>query len=129
MHPVLSAMSRNKTGPLLIVVQIGITYAILSNALFLIQQRIALSQRPSGADEENIFVIDNLWTSLPSDLSSRLQTDLVLLRSLPGAVDAYESASYPLSNDGFAQPYYLEPDQQHETAVSSFYFADEHTIH
>ena len=129
LHPIISAMRRNKTGALLIAIQMGVTYAILCNALFLIRQRTALSQRPTGTDEENILVIDNLWASAHSDLPSRSQTDVVLLRSLPGVVDAFVSASYPLSNDGFSQPYYLQPTQQHATATSAFYFGDEHAIH
>ncbi len=51
LHPILSAMRRNKVGAILIGVQMAITLAILCNALFIIEQRLALSKRPTGTDE------------------------------------------------------------------------------
>ena len=57
-RPIISAMRRNKVGAILIAVQMAITLAILCNALFIIQQRIALSKRPSGADEANVVVLE-----------------------------------------------------------------------
>src|SRR6266851_1590631 len=98
--PILSAMRRNKVGATLIVVQMAVTLSILCNGLFIIQQRLALSQRPTGTDEANIFAIVNVWVDDPKDLPARLQTDLAMLRSLPGVADAYASNSYPLSNGG-----------------------------
>ena len=80
--PIISAMRRNKVGAVLIAVQMAITLAILCNALFLIQQRVALSQRPTGADEANVVVIENQWVGNPPDLSARQQGDLAALRSL-----------------------------------------------
>ena len=75
LRPILSAMRRNKVGAILIGVQMAITLAILCNALFIIEQRVALSTRPTGTDESNIFVInkiapdiglkDIIWGTLP----------------------------------------------------------------
>ena len=44
LRPILSAMRRNKVGAILIGVQMAITLAILCNALFIIEQRIALAK-------------------------------------------------------------------------------------
>ena len=41
------SMRRNKIGAVLIAVQMAVTLAILCNALFIIQQRLAASQRPT----------------------------------------------------------------------------------
>src|ERR1700675_1848194 len=127
-RPILSAMSRNKVGAILIAVQIAITLAILCNALFIIQQRLASSKRPSGADEANVFVIGNQWVGNPPDLSARLQGDLAALRSLPGVVDAYASNSFPLNDGGSTTGVSLNPDQETPTALAALYFADEHTL-
>ena len=83
-RPIISAMRRNKVGAILIAVQMAITLAILCNALFIIQQRIASSKRPSGADEANVVVLDNQWVGNPPDQVARQQGDLAALRSLPG---------------------------------------------
>ena len=45
----------------------AITLAILCNALFIIEQRIALSKRPTGVDEANVVVLDNQWVGNPPD--------------------------------------------------------------
>ncbi|MGO9935400.1 MAG: ABC transporter permease [Steroidobacteraceae bacterium] len=127
-RPILSAMRRNKVGAILIAVQIAITLAILCNALFISEQRVASSKRPSGADEANVIVISNQWVGNPPDLSARLQGDLAALRSMPGVVDAYASNSFPLNSGGSTTGVSLQPDQETPGALASVYFADEHTL-
>jgi len=126
--PILSAMRRNKVGAVLIAVQMAITLAILCNGLFIIEQRIALSKRPTGADEANIFSITNQWMGEPADLPARVQADLAALRALPGVVDAYVTNAYPLTNGGWSEGIKLDPDQKAMTAPSALYFADEHGL-
>src|SRR5580692_10856300 len=96
-RPILSAMRRNKVGAALIGLQMAITLAILCNGLFIIEQRVAYSKRPTGADERNVFVIPNQWIGNPPDLAARLQADLAALRALPGVVDAFATNSVVLS--------------------------------
>jgi putative ABC transport system permease protein len=106
----------------------AITLAILCNGLFIIEQRITLSKRPTGTDEANIFSITNQWMGEPADLPARLQADLAALRSLPGVVDAYVTNAYPLTNSGWSEGVKLSPDQKASTAPSALYFADEHGL-
>ncbi|HEX3603693.1 MAG TPA: FtsX-like permease family protein [Steroidobacteraceae bacterium] len=127
-RPIISAMRRNKVGAVLIAVQMAITLAILCNALFLIEQRVAWSQRPTGTDEANVVVIQNQWVGSPPDLAARLQGDLAALRSLPGVQDATSSNTYPLSGGGSTTGLSLKPDQKNATALASIYFGDEHAI-
>ena len=47
-RPVLTALMRNKTGLLLIALQVAITLAIVCNSVFIILQRIEKVNRPSG---------------------------------------------------------------------------------
>jgi len=128
LRPILSGMRRNKVGAILIALQMAVTLAILCNGLFIIQQRLALSRRPSGADEDSIVVVANHWVGYPSDLSARLQTDLSTLRLLPGIVDAYATNSYPLSEGGSTEGCNQRADQDHTIARCALYFADEHGL-
>src|SRR5258708_29002209 len=128
LRPILSAMRRNKVGAILIAVQMAITLAILCNGLFIIEQRISLSHRPTGTDEANIFSITNQWMGEPADLPARAHADLAALRSLPGVVDAYVTNAYPLTNAGRSEGVKLHPDQKGATAPSALYFADEHGL-
>ena len=126
--PIISAMRRNKVGAILIAVQMAITLAIMCNALFIIEQRIALSKRPTGADEANVFAIQNQWVGNPTDGSARLQGDLAALRSVPGVLDAFATNTYPLSGGGSTTGLSLLPDQHNATALGAIYFGDEHAI-
>ena len=127
-RPILSAMRRNKVGAVLIAVQMAITLAILCNALFIIQQRMVLSKRPTGVDEANVVVMDNQWVGNPADQLARQQGDLAALRSLPGVQDAFATNSVPLTNSGSSTGVSLHPDQKSATATAALYFGDEHAI-
>jgi len=54
-RPILSALLRNKTGAVLIALQIALTLAIICNAVFIIHDRIVKMDRVSGFDEGNLF--------------------------------------------------------------------------
>jgi len=128
--PILSAMRRNKVGAILVAVQMAVTLAILCNALFIIEQRLALSSRPSGVDEPNLFAISNEWVGNPPDGAALLATDLAMLRGLPGVVDAYATNSYPLTNSGWGDGASLTPTDDHmkSTTHMARYFGDQHAL-
>ncbi len=127
-RPILSAMRRNKVGAFLIALQMALTLAILCNSLFIIEHRLTMMVRPSGVDEDNVFVLTNQWVGTPDDLGARIAADLAAMRNLPGVVDAYESNSYPLRGGGWSEGVGLTPRQVHPATHSSLYFADEHAL-
>jgi putative ABC transport system permease protein len=127
-RPIVSAMHRNKVGPILIAAQMAVTLAILCNALFIVAQRIAWSNRPTGADERNIFVIANQWIGNPTDLTARLQADLAALRAVPGVIDAFASNSYVMKNGGSSEGVKISPDQTQSTTETALYYGDDHAL-
>jgi putative ABC transport system permease protein len=128
MHPILSAMRRNKVGAIVIVIQTAITLAILCNSLFLIEQRLRSSERPTGLQEQDIFTMANQWVGNPPDLAAKVQADLAALRALPEVVDAYASNSYPLSNGGWDDGLSFEAGDAHWVTSGALYFTDEHGL-
>jgi putative ABC transport system permease protein len=128
MLPILRALRRNKIGALLIGLQIALTLAIVCNCLSIIQQRIGQMQQPTGLDEANIFTLSNAWVVAPDNLEARIRADLAALRSLPDAIDAQATASYPLNGGGFGWGLSLRPDQKFSTAPSTQYFVDDHGL-
>ena len=128
LHPILTALRRNKVGAIVICVQMAITLAILCNALFIIEQRLASSARPTGTVEAELFAIDNEWVGAATDLPARARADIAALRSLPDVADAYSTASYPLENGGWLQGVAIKPNQDDETAQATTYFGDEHML-
>jgi putative ABC transport system permease protein len=128
LRPILSAMRRNKVGAIVIAVQMAVTLAILCNALFIIEQRLSASRRPSGVDEANLFAIVNQWVGAPPDLAARLKTDLAALRAIPNVVDAYATNSYPLSDGGSTEGVSTKPDVTDSPVSTAEYMADTHGL-
>ena len=127
--PILSAMRRNKFGAFLIATQMAITLAFLANALTLVEQRMAWSDRPTGIDEADIFVMQSEMVDHPDDLPARLARDLDALRALRGVADAYATNMYPLEGGGWIETVNLVADQKTPTAYAAHYMGDEHALH
>ena len=58
-RPIVSALLRNKTGAVLVILQIGITMAVIVNALFIINQRLDKMNRETGMDIDNMIAFQN----------------------------------------------------------------------
>jgi putative ABC transport system permease protein len=128
LRPILSAMRRNKVGAFLIGIQMAITLAILCNALFIIEQRVALSKRPTGLDEANVFVVTNQWVGDPKDMKSKLPADLAAMRAVPDVVDVTATNSYPLGDGGSTEGIKMNAEQREDSARTALYLGDEHAL-
>jgi len=129
-RPILTALRRHKAGTLLIALQIALTLAIVCNALFIIQQRLAHLSEPTGIDEANVFVIESQWAGQSSNgqIDAQMQTDLVALRQLPAVRDAAPANSYPLRGGGWDNFITMKPDQVQKTTDAAVYLSDTHLI-
>jgi len=127
-RPILSSLSRNKFGAVLIATQIAITLGFLANALAIVEYRLSWSSRPSGMDEANLFSISSDSVDHPADLAAGVHTDLATLRALPGVVDAFADYGYPFSGGGWISSVNLTVDQKTETTETAVYLADEHAL-
>jgi putative ABC transport system permease protein len=127
-HPILAAMTRNKFGAVLIVAQMAVSLAFITNSFALIEQRVAWSARPTGLDEANVFVI-RASTEPHEDLEARRTGELAALRNLSGVVDAYITNDYPLQGRGWSGSVSLSPDQKTASASTAHYLGDEHALH
>jgi len=127
-RPILSAMGRNKFGAILIAVQMAVTLAFLANSLSLIEQRLSYTDRPTGVDEADLFVISTEPVEKSTDAAAREQADLAELRNLDGVVDAYATNDYPLAGGGWSLAVQLTADQKVPSALTAYYFGDEHTL-
>ncbi len=136
LHPILAALRKHKAGVILIALQIALTLAIVCNAIFIIGQRIQRIQRPTGMNEDNLFLITQLWVGAPSGddrasgdkLDSLLRTDLAALRNVPDVESVTTMNTIPLLNSSWTNGVSLKPKQQHSTAHAAFYFGDENML-
>ena len=134
--PILAALKKHKAGVTLITLQIALTLAIVCNAVFIIGQRIDRIERPSGINENNLFLVTQSWVGAPSGddeasvdkLDAMQQTDVVTLRNLPDVESAIAINTLPLLNSTWSGGIGLKPDQQSSTAQAAFYFGTEEMI-
>lgn len=127
-RPILSAMLRNKTGAILISLQIAVTLAVLCNALFIINERNEKISRPTGMDVENIFRLSVRGLDDSYSTSLNVAEDMRLIRQTPGVVSATPVAWMPLSGGGWSQCYGRDADPASPTVCATTFMSDEHGI-
>jgi putative ABC transport system permease protein len=127
-RPILSALTRNSAGAVLVAVQIAITLAIVVNAVFLVSQRVAQVTRPTGIDETNMFAF---WISgFGKDFKFHdvVREDMDLIRRMPGVAAAAPTPQVPLSGSGSSTQFYTEPNEKGKREPVAYYEMDEHGI-
>ncbi|HLI16945.1 MAG TPA: ABC transporter permease [Rhodanobacteraceae bacterium] len=136
LHPIIAALKKHKAGVTLITLQIALTLAIVCNAVFIISQRVERVNRPSGLDEQNLFLIEQAWVGAPTGddpasiekLDAMQRSDLATLRQLPDVESVASVSSLPLLNSSWTGGVGLKPDQQHSTAHAAYYFGGDQML-
>jgi len=128
-RPILSAMLRNKTGAVLVAVQIAFTLAVIVNAVFIVTKRVEKMTRPNGMDVANI-ITTQVWTvDAKQNVEEMVRADLEMLRAIPGVMDATVSHQVPLSGGGWGDGLKAAVGDDPDKEVSAArYTADEHFI-
>jgi putative ABC transport system permease protein len=128
LRPILSTLRRHKTAAALIVLQIALTCAIVSNAVFLIEQRLTRMNAPSGLAESELLRIriDSIQRDEQADAHT-LQ-DLTTLRRLPGVRSATMISQVPFGSNSSDTGIQLTPDQASDSLRVSFYLVDESAL-
>lgn len=119
--PIIKSLWRNKTGPLLIILQLSLTIAVVSTALFVISERITNIERPSGMIEEEIFKIWMRKNSPDADMEQIIKRDMEIIRAMPGVIDATPISSIPLSGGGSASGLSIKPEDRLADFPSAIY--------
>ena len=127
-RPILSAMLRNKTGAILVGLQIAITLAVVANSVFIITQRVEKINRPSGIDSENLFFVQSYGYGPNYNQRETVRHDLDLIRSMPGVVAASVTGGIPLSGGGQATGYSPTTDKDFEPVDGNVYNVDEYGV-
>lgn len=128
-RPILSALLRSKTGALLIAAQVALTLAILGNAAYIVQDRLAIAARPTGTDEANLFYIRLYGFREGIDVPAMLDADLAMIRAMPGVKSVATANMAPLNQSGWnlsVQP--NSNDDAVESTNTAFYFSSENLV-
>jgi putative ABC transport system permease protein len=130
-RPIFSALMRNKTGPILVALQVALSLAILANALHIVNERRGLAARPSGmADEHSVFRIQvrTLGNETPEQELADIRRQTDVLRAVAGVASVAQVSQMPMSTSGSNTSLALDPRQPKESAVGSVYVSGDSLI-
>ncbi|MCU8086795.1 FtsX-like permease family protein [Shewanella sp. SM21] len=128
--PILSSLFRSKSGPILLLIQIILSVAIVANASFIIQERLVLMQRDSGIKESEVLTFSLFNFDPLIDKTAQNKIDQQILRGLPNVIDATSTNMLPLSGGGWSSTLNLgpDPDSAKSTPQFAMYLGTDHTI-
>ena len=123
-RPILSALLRTRTAPLLVATQVALSLAVLANALFIVHLRLEAADRPSGiADEPNVGYYNR---SFPDEATHQQmladrEREVAILRGVPGVVSVAWASQMPMSRSGSSSSVRLNDRQEQEVATPAIY--------
>ena len=126
--PIWRALMRNKTGAVLIALQMAVTMAIMVNAISIIQTRSEAMARPSGVNETDTFYLSSIGFNDNFNERVAVDEDLAALRAMPGIVNAVQTNSVPLSGGGWSMSLSTEPGTDSDSTGTALYFVDENGL-
>ncbi|MDK2595476.1 ABC transporter permease [Pseudoalteromonas obscura] len=127
--PILSALTRSKTGAILLVMQIAITLALVSNAMSIVADRAEKINQTTGYDEQGIISYTLLTYDKDTDIPKQFKEDIRQLKALDGVIDALAVSSIPLSRSGGSRTLSTDPEEHSgKTADSGYIRANHHVI-
>lgn len=127
--PIFNALRRSKAGAMMLLIQIAITTAIVSNAAFIIKDKIEYLQQTTGYPEDEIFSFGVLTYGKDIDLGQKFEENETMLRNLPGVIDASLFSTVPLSGGGSSSSFHLDEDPtDSKSVISAYMMTDEHGL-
>ncbi|AXA93691.1 ABC transporter permease [Massilia sp. YMA4] len=131
-RPILSSLLRNRTGPLLVAVQVALSLAILANALHIVSVRQAVVSRPSGVERESdifhVRVADLRGGGTFNEVLAGQKRQLELLRAVPGVESVAQTNQVPLSQSGNNTGLAADRRQVRPTTGASFYVSPDSLV-
>ncbi|MCC5095495.1 ABC transporter permease [Xanthomonas campestris] len=127
-RPILSTLQRHKTAAALIVLEVALSCAIISNALFLIGDRLQRTQRPSGLAENELVTLTISGIGRDEDARALTDTDLAALRRIPGVKYASSVSQIPYGDSMWVSGLKLTADQKNSTIDVNDYTGDSQTL-
>jgi putative ABC transport system permease protein len=110
-RPIASALWRNRTGAMLVAVQIAIGLAVLVNAVYVVKQRVDKIARPTGMDTANMIWAASAGFAQGFDYDASWREDIAAIRGLPGVRAASLVSNIPLSGGGNSSAFKARPGE------------------
>jgi putative ABC transport system permease protein len=119
--PIISTLRRHRTAASLIVIEIALTCAIVCNALFLIRDRLARMDVPSGIAESEVVRVSLSGIGERADAQAITEQDLVALRAIPGVKVAASTNMVPFGGSSWNTSISDKPDDPDRPLNAAMY--------
>lgn len=135
--PIISELRKHKSRVVQVILQIALTFAIVTNLLFIIVRHCENLVQPTGINEKNLFYISERWINQPdlsgkngvASLDNMIKGDLLTLKGLPGVISVAPINALPsLAVDSRSGSISLKPDRQSGGIATSYYLSDEEML-
>ena len=123
--PILSTLRRHRAAAALIVLEIAVTCAIVSNAIFLIRERLARMDRPSGVAESELVRVQLTGIGTKSDAQAITAQDIATLRTLPGVKSVANTNMVPFGKSSWNTDVSTKPDDTNRPINAAMYMGSE----
>ena len=125
LRPILSTLRRHKVTAWLLILEIALTCAIVSNAVFMIGQQLQHMGMASGVDEHALVQIQLAEIAPSPDIYARAREDLAVLRQVPGVQAVALSNQLPLGGSSSNASVKLDMAQRQPTLSAGTYFGED----
>ena len=120
MLPILSALKHHKTTVVLVALEIALTCAIVTNALFLIGDRLAFMHMATGVADDELVWVDTRSLDLgrqdgKASRTGVIASDLAALRGLPGVESVAMTNALPLGRSYTSTVVYRRPGDKSDS--------------
>ena len=99
--PILSTLRRHRTAAALLVIEIALTCAIVSNAIFLISERLTKMSRDSGVAEDELVRLHISAIGTKQNAEALTAQDHAALKAIPGVKSVANSNMVPFGNSSW----------------------------
>lgn len=128
LRPILSTLRRHRTAAALIVLEISLTCAIVSNAVFLITERLGRMSQETGIAEDEIVRIIVTGIGKDDNAQALTQEDIASLSAIPGVKSAVLTNQIPFGGSSWNSSVNLEKDQMHQTLNATTYYGGDKLV-
>ena len=130
LRPILTTLRRHKIAAGLIVLEVALTFAIVTNALHLIQTRVDNLSTDSGLAESELIVLEVRGSkpTPPERTAAVVLDDMTRLRALPGVKAATSANQIVYGNNSNNSGVTIEPDSKGVRITAAQYAGDDQLL-
>ncbi|AOT09325.1 ABC transporter permease [Pseudoalteromonas luteoviolacea] len=120
--PIIKSLLRARMSPLLLILQIAVTFTVLVNSVYLMVEKRLEIDNPTGLNEDAIFSFQmSLSGEGAEEKVANMYRDIEAIRALDSVAQATVVNSVPLSHRGSGFEVRLDPNESGYITKSAFF--------